>query len=177
MQLNSIGSYYKPWFFKHVENYLKANEGGLEYIPLRHYYHRHTRSIFWELQVRLGFPRSPGLPRPAGQGTRMASIATALSPWGKDQLCPREPDTLLHGDTVVPLRGNRPLSLNSRLASSVCHRVGRGARYLAEQTRVPPLRDSSLAKLTDSGTVKGRGNRKQKQLVLPRVRGGCQAWP
>lgn len=53
-QLNSIGSYYKPWFFKHVENYLKTNREGLEYIPLRHYYHRHTRSIFWELQVRLG---------------------------------------------------------------------------------------------------------------------------
>ena len=53
-QLNSIGNYYKPWFFKHVENYLKTNREGLEYIPLRHYYHRHTRSIFWELQVRLG---------------------------------------------------------------------------------------------------------------------------
>lgn len=53
-QLNSIGSYYKPWFFKHVENYLKTNREGLEYIPLRQYYHRHTRSIFWELQVRLG---------------------------------------------------------------------------------------------------------------------------
>lgn len=51
MQLNSIGNYYKPWFFKHVENYLKTNREGLEYIPLRHYYHRHTRSIFWELQV------------------------------------------------------------------------------------------------------------------------------
>lgn len=60
LQLNSIGNYYKPWFFKHVENYLKTNREGLEYIPLRHYYHRHTRSIFWELQVRLGFPGSPG---------------------------------------------------------------------------------------------------------------------
>lgn len=62
-QLNSIGNYYKPWFFKHVENYLKTNREGLEYIPLRHYYHRHTRSIFWELQVRLRFPSSPGSSR------------------------------------------------------------------------------------------------------------------
>lgn len=59
-QLNSIGNYYKPWFFKHVENYLKTNQEGLEYIPLRHYYHRHTRSIFWELQVRLGSPATAG---------------------------------------------------------------------------------------------------------------------
>uniref|UniRef100_A0ABI7ZQQ8 Delta(24)-sterol reductase n=1 Tax=Felis catus TaxID=9685 RepID=A0ABI7ZQQ8_FELCA len=58
-KLNSIGSYYKPWFFKHVENYLKANEGGLEYIPLRHYYHRHTRSIFWELQDIIPFGNNP----------------------------------------------------------------------------------------------------------------------
>lgn len=71
-QLNSIGNYYKPWFFKHVENYLKTNREGLEYIPLRHYYHRHTRSIFWELQVRLGslsrlFTLGPPVSGPAEQ--------------------------------------------------------------------------------------------------------------
>ena len=50
-QINAIGNYYKPWFFKHVEKYLEQGTGGTEYIPLRHYYHRHTRSIFWQLQV------------------------------------------------------------------------------------------------------------------------------
>uniref|UniRef100_A0A9L0JBZ3 Delta(24)-sterol reductase n=1 Tax=Equus asinus TaxID=9793 RepID=A0A9L0JBZ3_EQUAS len=58
-KLNSIGNYYKPWFFKHVENYLKTNQEGLEYIPLRHYYHRHTRSIFWELQDIIPFGNNP----------------------------------------------------------------------------------------------------------------------
>ncbi|XP_036710208.1 delta(24)-sterol reductase isoform X2 [Balaenoptera musculus] len=57
--LNNIGNYYKPWFFKHVENYLKTNREGLEYIPLRHYYHRHTRSIFWELQDIIPFGNNP----------------------------------------------------------------------------------------------------------------------
>ncbi|XP_064138091.1 delta(24)-sterol reductase isoform X2 [Loxodonta africana] len=57
--LNSIGNYYKPWFFKHVENYLKTNQEGLEYVPLRHYYHRHTRSIFWELQDIIPFGNNP----------------------------------------------------------------------------------------------------------------------
>lgn len=77
-QLNSIGSYYKPWFFKHVENYLKTNREGLEYIPLRHYYHRHTRSIFWELQVRLGSLR------PWSLGQRALHIvATVFCPFGK----------------------------------------------------------------------------------------------
>ncbi|KAL0604414.1 Delta-sterol reductase [Plecturocebus cupreus] len=64
--LNSIGNYYKPWFFKHVENYLKTNREGLEYIPLRHYYHRHTRSIFWELQGKEWLcPKQPVLPSQA----------------------------------------------------------------------------------------------------------------
>lgn len=51
VKVNSIGNYYKPWFYKHVEKYLKANKTGVEYIPTRHYYHRHTRSIFWVLRV------------------------------------------------------------------------------------------------------------------------------
>uniref|UniRef100_A0A8C7SY95 Delta(24)-sterol reductase n=1 Tax=Oncorhynchus mykiss TaxID=8022 RepID=A0A8C7SY95_ONCMY len=46
-----ISLHYKPWFFKHVERYLTENNTAVEYIPLRHYYHRHTQSIFWELQV------------------------------------------------------------------------------------------------------------------------------
>ncbi|KAM4721670.1 delta(24)-sterol reductase isoform 2-T2 [Rhinophrynus dorsalis] len=53
-QVNRIGLYWKPWFFRHVETYLKDNRDGTEYIPLRHYYHRHTRSIFWELQLTQG---------------------------------------------------------------------------------------------------------------------------
>ncbi|TNN44213.1 Delta(24)-sterol reductase [Liparis tanakae] len=49
-KINRIGLHFKPWFFKHVEGYLKGDREGVEYIPLRQYYHRHTRSIFWEMQ-------------------------------------------------------------------------------------------------------------------------------
>lgn len=58
-KVNRIGYYYKPWFFKHVEKYLQGNHSGVEYIPLRHYYHRHTRSIFWELQDIIPFGNNP----------------------------------------------------------------------------------------------------------------------
>ncbi|XP_063795730.1 delta(24)-sterol reductase [Pseudophryne corroboree] len=58
-QINNIGSYWKPWFFQHVKSYLKNNRSGTEYIPLRHYYHRHTRSIFWELQDIIPFGNHP----------------------------------------------------------------------------------------------------------------------
>lgn len=54
-QVNSIGKWYKPWFFKHVESMMKHDTSVTEYIPLRDYYHRHTRSIFWELQVIISF--------------------------------------------------------------------------------------------------------------------------
>jgi delta24-sterol reductase len=56
---NPIGRYYKPWFFKHVETYLATKQGGVEYIPLRDYFHRHTRSIFWELQDIIPFGNNP----------------------------------------------------------------------------------------------------------------------
>jgi len=60
---------YGPWFYKHVESFLdqtkpaakerslrstKASE-FVEYIPLRSYYHRHTRSLFWEMEDILPF--------------------------------------------------------------------------------------------------------------------------
>lgn len=49
-QLNIISRWFKPWFFKHVESFLDVGT-HVEYIPLRDYFHRHSRSIFWEIQV------------------------------------------------------------------------------------------------------------------------------
>nr|CAD7440500.1 unnamed protein product [Timema bartmani] len=51
-QLNVISKWYKPWFFTHVRGFLKRGH-GTEYIPLRDYYHRHTRPLFWEAEVRM----------------------------------------------------------------------------------------------------------------------------
>ena len=49
--VNPIGRWYKPWFFKHVEGkFDQKSNRTVEYIPLRDYYHRHSRSIFWEIQ-------------------------------------------------------------------------------------------------------------------------------
>ncbi|MBA3492638.1 MAG: FAD-binding oxidoreductase, partial [Gammaproteobacteria bacterium] len=45
--VNAIGWWFKPWFYKHCGSFLEQG-GGEESIPLRQYYHRHTRSIFWE---------------------------------------------------------------------------------------------------------------------------------
>ncbi len=48
-RVNAIGRWYKPWFYKHAEKILQEEHDLIEYIPLRHYYHRHTRSLFWEM--------------------------------------------------------------------------------------------------------------------------------
>merc|ERR1711997_164688 len=53
-KLNEIGTWYKPWFFKHVQGFFETGP-RTEYIPLRQYYHRHSRSIFWEIQDIIPF--------------------------------------------------------------------------------------------------------------------------
>jgi len=45
---NAIGWWFKPWFYKHIQSFLQYRAPQVEYIPVREYYHRHNRSIFWE---------------------------------------------------------------------------------------------------------------------------------
>ncbi|XP_038973898.1 delta(24)-sterol reductase-like [Phoenix dactylifera] len=52
--INSIGWWFKPWFYQHAETALKKGE-FVEYLPTREYYHRHTRSLFWEMKLILPF--------------------------------------------------------------------------------------------------------------------------
>jgi len=49
------GRWYQPYFYKHAEetfNRVKpdSNEPLIEYLPLRDYYYRHSRSVFWEME-------------------------------------------------------------------------------------------------------------------------------
>jgi delta24-sterol reductase len=63
--VNHLGSWYKPWFFKHCESKLRGGRGEknteqtVEYIPLRDYYHRHTKSMFWEMELMLPVGNHP----------------------------------------------------------------------------------------------------------------------
>ena len=45
-KLNEIGQWHKPWFFKHVEAFMETTSSdstAVEYIPMKDYYHRHSR--------------------------------------------------------------------------------------------------------------------------------------
>ena len=63
---NPIGYWWKPWFYLHVKSFLgksaisdvpdsQVSADYTELLPLRDYYHRHTRSIFWELKDIIPF--------------------------------------------------------------------------------------------------------------------------
>lgn len=57
-KINPVNRWHKPWFFEHVRSQLRG-EGGEEYIPLRHYLHRHDRAIFWTLRDMIPFGNHP----------------------------------------------------------------------------------------------------------------------
>jgi len=56
LPVNVQSRWYKPWFYKYVQSFLalptRSDNDAVyeELIPLRDYYHRHTKAIFWELE-------------------------------------------------------------------------------------------------------------------------------
>jgi delta24-sterol reductase len=59
LPVNRISRWFKPWFYKHVEQALFREEVVEELLPLRDYYHRHTKSIYWELEDMVPFANHP----------------------------------------------------------------------------------------------------------------------
>ena len=57
--INVIGRFWKPWFYEHVRHFLTQKISGVEHIPIRDYYHRHTRSLFWEMKAIVPFGNHP----------------------------------------------------------------------------------------------------------------------
>lgn len=56
---NAINYFWKPWFYEHARTFLASDQQGEEWVPLRHYYHRHTRSLFWEMRQIIPFANHP----------------------------------------------------------------------------------------------------------------------
>jgi hypothetical protein len=53
-RINRVGWWFKPWFYQYARTALERGE-FVEYIPTREYYHRHTRSLYWEGKMILPF--------------------------------------------------------------------------------------------------------------------------
>ena len=56
-RVNRINNCYKPWFYSHVARSLEIGAFS-EYIPTRHYFHRHTPSVFFQLKDLVRFANS-----------------------------------------------------------------------------------------------------------------------
>lgn len=56
--INRMGWWFKPWFHRYAETILNESVDGashVEYVPTRDYYHRHTRSLYWEAELLVPF--------------------------------------------------------------------------------------------------------------------------
>jgi delta24-sterol reductase len=57
-KFHGINYFWKPFYYKHVETFLQKGESW-EVVPIKHFYHRFTRSIFWELEDMIPFSNHP----------------------------------------------------------------------------------------------------------------------
>ena len=59
-KLNNFGRWYKPWFYKYVEEFLQnGRESRVEYYPTNDFYHRQNRSFFWLMTYIVPFANHP----------------------------------------------------------------------------------------------------------------------
>eukprot|EP01138_Halocafeteria_seosinensis_P010458 gb/GECG01010678.1/.p1 GENE.gb/GECG01010678.1/~~gb/GECG01010678.1/.p1 ORF type:complete len:376 (+),score=31.78 gb/GECG01010678.1/:1-1128(+) len=63
-RINEVDKWYKKWYYAHALDIVKeqnatVDDPVVEYIPTRQFYHRHTKSIFWEGELILPFGNHP----------------------------------------------------------------------------------------------------------------------
>ncbi|RZC33420.1 FAD binding 4 domain containing protein [Asbolus verrucosus] len=58
LSVNHITKWYKPWFYKYAETFLKKGK-HTELVPLREYLLRHNRAIFWVVESMIPFGNNP----------------------------------------------------------------------------------------------------------------------
>eukprot|EP01041_Mallomonas_annulata_P011307 gene11307-23661_t len=57
-KVHAINWWWKPFYYRWVETFIAKGQDD-EYIPLMDYYHRFTRSIFWEIEEMIPFSNHP----------------------------------------------------------------------------------------------------------------------
>ncbi|GHF53259.1 FAD-linked oxidase [Streptomyces mashuensis] len=63
--VNRIGRWYKPWYHEHVRTQSRRQHNA-EYVPLRDYYFRHSRSIYWAAEMLVPSGNHPLFRYPLG---------------------------------------------------------------------------------------------------------------
>ena len=57
-KVNSLGRWYKPWFYQHVETFLTSGP-AVEYVPTLHFHQRHNKPTFWLTSLWLPWASGP----------------------------------------------------------------------------------------------------------------------
>ncbi|MFW6049543.1 MAG: FAD-binding oxidoreductase [Myxococcota bacterium] len=57
-RIHPINRWYEPYFYMHVKSALTRGELE-EWVPIRQYFHRHTRGLFWKLRELIPFAEHP----------------------------------------------------------------------------------------------------------------------
>lgn len=117
--INNQGWWFKPWFYQHAQTALKRGE-FIEYIPTRDYYHRHTRSIYWEGKLILPFSDQWWFRW--GFGWLMPPKISLLKATQGDKIRNYYHDMHIIQDLLVPL-----------------HKVGDVLEFIHRETEVYPL--------------------------------------
>jgi Delta24-sterol reductase len=59
-KINPVNAFWKTWYYVWMESFLNRKlERYDEFIPAKHYFHRFSRSIFWELRDMIPFANNP----------------------------------------------------------------------------------------------------------------------
>ena len=61
-KINSLGLWYKPWFYQYVRVFLERGHAGdvyVEYIPCLHFHQRHNKPCFWMSHIWLPWADGP----------------------------------------------------------------------------------------------------------------------
>lgn len=58
-KINRVSKWYKPWFYKHVQTFMKNDKESVEYIPTVDFFHRHNKAYFWLTQYIITFANNP----------------------------------------------------------------------------------------------------------------------
>lgn len=53
--VNPLSRWYKPWWYRHAQGYSDRGETGVELVPVWDYILRHTRSIFWVIELMVPY--------------------------------------------------------------------------------------------------------------------------
>ena len=131
--INPINSFYKPFYFRHVETVLHRGAFA-ESIPLKHFLHRFTRSIFWEIEDMIPFSNHPvyrclwgwmGAPEVSLLKLFQGPVIRRASVYGEDRLCTRSaPHARAWTATTFEPAAQRAHCVAPPAPRHTCERVG-----------------------------------------------------